>query len=57
LRRKVDSARRIPLLQTRRGAGYCLASPSEAGRDEATSHKNNAASPAKSARSSGKSDV
>ncbi len=57
LRRKVDSARRIPLLQTRRGAGYCLAPPSDAGRDEATSHKNNPASPAKSARSSGKSDV
>ncbi len=55
LRRKIDSAGKTPLLQTRRGAGYCLVLPSGAAAREIPPPDTPAISPAKSSRSAGKS--
>jgi two-component system copper resistance phosphate regulon response regulator CusR len=57
LRRKIDLPNRAPLLQTRRGAGYCLAAPAVASPRQAPAQKSSEVSTAKSARAHGKSDA
>jgi DNA-binding response OmpR family regulator len=55
LRRKVDTAGRVPLLQTRRGAGYCLVPPDSTSAHATPSPNTSAAFAAKHSRSTGKS--
>ena len=55
LRRKIDFAGKTPLLQTRRGAGYCLALPGGAVGREIPPPNAPAISPAKHGRPAGKS--